>query len=152
MTVKYRIPSIPSTVGPESYQIFQAMRRILLDYEARIADMEANKADTDATFEFTAGFTTKPYLHGEISSGTLKPLPKWGNLQHVINGGAHILLPPEDDCVITLCYVNNGSAGAVTTSGFTHVDGSYATTDTYLHFGKIEVCRGSSLLTWTALQ
>jgi len=152
MTTKYRVPAIPAGVDPETYQILVAMRRVLLDYDSRITDIEDNKADKDTTFEYTAGYTMKPYLHGEVSSGTLKPLPKWGNLQHAINGGAHILLPPDDDCVITLCYVNNGSAGAITTSGFTHVDGSYATTDTYLHFGKIEVCRGSSLLTWTALQ
>lgn len=65
---------------------------------------------------------------GVKSSGTLtldmgdRPLPKY------INGGAHSLAPGavKGACLVTI--TNNGSAGAITTSGWTKVAGDSLTT------------------------
>jgi hypothetical protein len=70
----------------------------------------------------------QPYNIGTVSSGTIELSAKNGFMQYVTNNGAHVLTPPIDNCFIYLDYTNSGSAGAVTTSGFTHVDGSFTTT------------------------
>ena len=66
---------------------------------------------------------------GTKSSGTYTPDPESGNLQKAVNGGAHTLAPPAFDTTMVIQYTNNASAGAVTTSGFTKVDGSFTTTN-----------------------
>lgn len=150
---KYQIPAIPGIPdNPELYSVLQAMSRKIRDIEDRFTLLATVYLARNETAELSTGYSLKPYLHGEISSGTVKPLVKRGFLQHVINGGAHILVPPDEDCELIVHYVNNSSAGAVTTSAFTHVDGSYATTNSNEYFGRIRVSRGSSLLEWIALQ
>ena len=63
-------------------------------------------------------------------AATYTPDPADGNLQFYINGGAHTLAPPSaaDDYTIVIQITNNGSAGAVTTSGYTKVTGDAFTT------------------------
>lgn len=85
----------------------------------------------------TGGFSATSYSAGTKSSGTFTPDPVNGNLQYATNGGAHTLAPPSSDCSIVIQYTNNGSAGAITTSGFTKVTGDTLTTtngDDYLCF------------------
>ncbi len=76
------------------------------------------------------GYTATSYSAGTKSTGTFTPDPTLGNFQHATNGGAHTLAPPSSVCTMIIEYVNNGSAGAVTTSSFTYVTGdTIATTN-----------------------
>ncbi|WP_195930294.1 phage tail fiber domain-containing protein [Hyphomicrobium album] len=63
-----------------------------------------------------------------VTTGTLTPVMTNSNLQHYTNGGAHTLAPPSAAGSIVIDMTNNGSAGAVTTSGFTKVSGDGLTT------------------------
>jgi len=78
----------------------------------------------------TDGFKATAYDAETLSSGTLTPSPLNGNLQRYINGGAHTLAPPSEsgDYTIIIQMTNNGSAGAITSSGFTMVTGDSLTT------------------------
>lgn len=78
----------------------------------------ANTAD-----ELTAGFSSAAEDAGTKSSGTFTPSPDGGNFQHFVNGGAHTLGVPAKNCAMVLLMKNNSSAGTLTTSGFTKVDG-----------------------------
>lgn len=85
----------------------------------------------------TGGFSATSYSAGTKSTGTYTPAASDGNLQYATNGGAHTLAPPSTDCTIVVQYTNNGSAGSITTSGFTKVTGDTLTTtngDDYLCF------------------
>lgn len=75
------------------------------------------------------GYSSTSYDAGTKSSGTFTPDAANGNLQRAVNGGAHTLAPPSTDTTLIVQYTNNGSAGAITTSGFTKVDGSFTTTN-----------------------
>jgi len=82
-----------------------------------------------------------PFSAGTKSSGTYTPNVSDGNIQTAINGGAHTLAPPSTDGTFVIQYTNNGSAGAITTSGFTKVDGATITTvdadDFFFYITKI---------------
>lgn len=81
----------------------------------------------------TGGFTATSFSNGTKSSGTFTPDPASGNIQHYTNGGAHTLAPPANACTMIL-ECTNASAGAITTSGFTIVDGdTYNTAGTRKH-------------------
>ena len=108
------------------------------------------------TTNLTAGYTSTAYDAGTKSSGTFTPDPANGNMQRAINGGAHTLAPPSvgsgDAVTVTLLYANNGSAGAITTSGFTRVAGSFTTTNGDEFMCYITVVNGFSHLNIVALQ
>lgn len=117
------------------------------------ADTDILKADVGGTM--TAGYLSDDYSGGTISSGTYTPAPATGqeNFQYIVNGGAFTLAPPAASCSIILQITNNGSAGAITTSGFTKKDGDAFTTtngDDFMCF--IARCNGFSTLTVKALQ
>lgn len=81
----------------------------------------------------TGGFSATSYSAGSKTTGTFTPDPTLGNIQHYTNGGAHTLAPPSSACTIIL-ECTNASAGAITTSGFTIVDGdTYSSTGTKKH-------------------
>lgn len=99
------------------------------------------------------GYSTTPYNAGTKSSGTFTPSETNGNFQYCVNGGAFTLAPPTNNCTLVLQITNNGSAGAITTSGFTKVSGSPPTTtngDDFLAF--ITKINGFSHLSWQELQ
>ena len=75
-----------------------------------------------------AGFAATPINDGTKSSGTFTPTMLGGNIRRAVNGGAHTLAPPTGDGTMIIQYTNNGSAGAITTSGFTRVTGDTLTT------------------------
>lgn len=109
------------------------------------------------TANFTAGYTSTAFNAGTKSSGTYTPAPADGNLQRAVNGGAHTLAPPSvgsgDATQITVQYTNNGSAGAITTSGFTKITGDSLTTangDDFMLY--LTVINGFSVLNVVALQ
>ena len=100
----------------------------------------------------TGGFTVTPYNAGTKSSGTFTPDPANGNYQYALNGGAHTLAPPATDCNMVIQYTNNGSAGTITTSGFTSVSGAPDTVNGDDFFAYITRVNGFSALQWFPLQ
>jgi len=125
-----------------------AMRTTL---DAEQADADIIKADTADVL--TAGFAATPYNAGTKSSGTYTPDEADGNLQYAVNGGAHTLAPPTNNSTMVIQYTNNGSAGAITVSGFTQTDGdSFTTTNGDDFMCYITKLNGFSLLTVKALQ
>ena len=97
------------------------------------SDVEARDADiirADTTDELQVGYTSIAYSAGTKSSGTFTIDPGLGNFQHVTNGGAHTIAAPvtAGNYTMVMLYKNNASAGTVTTSGFTAVDGNPLTT------------------------
>ena len=119
-------------------------------------DVQAYDADTlkaDVSDNLVVGFTATDYSAGTKTTGTFTPDPALGNFQYAVNGGAHTLAPPANSCTMIIQYTNNGSAGTITTSGFTKVSGTAPTTtngDDFLAF--ITKANGFSHLAWQALQ
>ena len=120
------------------------------------SDVAAYNADTlfaDVPDELTAGFSTTVYNAGTKTTGTYTPDQDNGNIQKAVNGGGHTLAPTVDDCAVIIQYTNNASAGTITTSGFTLVDGDdISTTDGDDFFFYLTKANGFSLLTVKALQ
>ncbi len=120
------------------------------------SDVQAHDADTlkaDTADVLTAGFAATIYDAGDQTTGTFTPDESNGNMQKAVNGGAHTLAPPSNDCTIVIQYTNDGSAGTITTSGFTVVDGNaLTTTDTDDFFFFIVNMGTFSSLTIKALQ
>jgi hypothetical protein len=83
---------------------------------------------TSGTLGPSVGASATSFPQGVVSSGTYTPAASNGNFQHYTNGGAHTLAPPTTICSIVVEMTNNGSAGAVTISGFTKNDGDTITT------------------------
>lgn len=118
-------------------------------------DVAAYNADAlfaDVADVLTAGFAATPYNAGTKSTGTYTPDEANGNFQYAVNGGAHTLAPPTNNCTMVIQYTNDGSAGAITTSGFTKVEGSFTTTNGDDFFAYITKHNGFSLLQIVALQ
>lgn len=106
-----------------------------------------------ATAVLTAGYSATPYSAGTKSTGTYTPDEANGNFQYAVNGGAHTLAPPTNNCSLVIQYTNNASAGTITTSGFTKVTGTAPGTtngDDFLAY--ITKINGFSHLSWQALQ
>jgi len=120
-------------------------------------DVQAYDADTlksDVGATLTAGYVVTSTNAGTKSSGTFTPAPGTGNqnMQYAVNGGAHTLAPPSSDCTMVIQYTNNGSAGAITTSGFTKVSGAFTTTNGDDFLCYITKLNGFSYLNIVALQ
>jgi len=89
--------------------------------------LDGNMKLVNATL--TGGIAASAYDAGTKTSGTYTPDEGDGHFQYAINGGAHTLAPPTNNCTMIVQYTNNGSAGAITTSGFTYVTGAFTTTN-----------------------
>ncbi|MDP2346716.1 MAG: hypothetical protein Q8N34_03210 [Gammaproteobacteria bacterium] len=114
-------------------------------------DVDTLKADVADVL--TAGFANTDFNAGTKSSGTFTPDEALGNQQYATNGGAHTLAPPANSCSMTIHYTNNGSAGAITTSGFTVVDGdAFTTTNAHKFICFITKTNSQSVLTVKAMQ
>ena len=115
-------------------------------------DADTAKLDVeDQTLTGGARVTSKSL--GTQSTGTLTPDPGDRALQHYTNGGAHTLAPGSNPGSYLLDITNNGSAGAITTSGWTMVAGdSFTTTDGHKFRCHCSVGNGGSLLIVQALQ
>lgn len=108
---------------------------------------------TDTAATFTKGYAATSYSAGTKSTGTYTPDPADGNLQYATNGGAHTLAPQSSDSLIVVQYTNNGSAGSITTSGFTDVSGdSFTTTNGHDFMCYLTKLNGFSQLHVVALQ
>lgn len=94
-------------------------------------DVEAVDADilrADTADVLTAGFAHTVHDAGTKTTGTFTPDEADGNIQKAVNGGAHTLGVPANDCSILIQYTNNASAGAITTTAYTKVTGDTITT------------------------
>lgn len=121
-----------------------AITGMVIGTDVQAYDVDTMKSDT--TKNLTAGFTTTSYAAGSKSSGTFTPDPANGNIQHYTNGGAHTLAPPASPCTMVV-ECTNASAGALTTSGFTIVDGdTYSSSGTKKHIFYITKTNSSSHL------
>ena len=118
-----------------------------------VATAGTDYLDKGTTSTLTAGYIATSYSAGTKSSGTFTPDAANGNFQHYTNGGAHTLAPPSGSCTMIVQITNNGSAGTITTSGFTKVTGTApGTTNGDDFLGFITVANGFSHLAWQALQ
>ena len=93
------------------------------DIGTTVQAFDADTLKADTADELTAGFSSAAEDAGTKSSGTFTPSPDGGNFQHFVNGGAHTLGVPAKNCAMVLLMKNNSSAGTLTTSGYTKVDG-----------------------------
>ena len=124
------------------------------------SDVQAYDADTlkaDVADTLTVGFSATAYSAGTYSSGTFTPDVDLGNFQYVTNGGAHTLGVPSKNCTMVILYKNNGTAGAITTTSYTLVDGDDLTTtngdEFFFYITRInDGATTFSLLTVKALQ
>jgi len=90
---------------------------------------------------------------GTITTGTVTPDPGDRPMQHYTNGGAHTLAPGSNNGFYTLDITNNGSAGTITTSGWTKVSGSvFTTTNGHKFRCSCSVGDAGSLLSIQAMQ
>lgn len=102
---------------------------VLLNPEATGTDLSSYMTKTAQDQAFTGGVRITPVDNGTKSSGTFTPDPGDGPLQSYTNGGAHTLAPGSNYGMYVMDITNNASAGAITTSGWTSVTGSFATTN-----------------------
>lgn len=115
-------------------------------------DADTAKLDVeDQTLTGGARVTSKSL--GTITTGTVTPDPGDRPQQHYINGGAHTLAPGSNAGSYLLDITNNSSAGAITTSGWTLVDGdSFTTTDGDKFRCHCSIGEAGSLLSVKAMQ
>jgi hypothetical protein len=114
------------------------------------ADADILKRDASTTL--VAGFPVTPLDDGTKSSGTYTPSISSRQIQRVVNNGEHIFAPPAADGTAVVKYTNGASAGAITTSGFSKVDGAFTTTNGHVFFCYITRIDGHSHLNIVALQ
>ena len=69
------------------------------------------------------GYTHAVHAIGTVESGTVTPLAANGHLQSLTNNGAFTLAPPVTNTTLVIHVTNGAAAGAITTSGWTLVDG-----------------------------
>jgi len=101
----------------------------------------------------TGGVIVTSKSLGTISSGTVTPDPGDRPEHHYTNGGAHTLAPSSNKGYTVVEIVNNGSAGAITVSGFSVVKGdSFTTTNGHKFLCAIFVTQNYSWLVVTAGQ
>jgi len=113
----------------------------------------SSKAFGTENVAVTGGATVTSKSLGTTSSGTRTLDVGDCSLQHYTNGGAHTLAPGVITGACLVDITNNGSAGAITTSGFTKVSGdSFTTTNGHKFRCHVSVGDGGSLLIVQALQ
>lgn len=102
-----------------------------------------------------SGVTTTADDDGTKSSGTYTPTTIGGNMKRIVNAGAFILAAPtaSGDYTMIIQITNNGTAGAITLSGFSRTSGSpFTTTSGHDFFVYITKCNGFTFANVVALQ
>ena len=110
----------------ENGATLRASLGLAIGSDVEAVDAEIVRADTDDVL--AAGYQATADADGTQSSGTYTPAYAGGNFKTATNGGAHTLAPQSGDGQIIVQYTNDGSAGAITTSGFDAVTGDSFTT------------------------
>lgn len=112
----------------ESGATLRASIGVAIGSDVQAFDADTLKADVDDTL--TGGFGGTDDADGTKTTGTYTPTYAGGNFKTATNGGAHTLAPQSGTGTIIVQYTNDGSAGAITTSGFTIVTGdAFSTTN-----------------------
>jgi hypothetical protein len=106
----------------------QAPASISASYTLTLPGATGTLLSNASTATLGAGFAHTPDNDGTQSTGTYTPDEAGGNMKRIVNGGAFTLAPPTNDCCVIVQITNNGSAGAITTSGFSAVFGDSFTT------------------------
>ena len=145
--VKDMITTLVGVVQDAVGALSQTLATTTAKADAVAAGLSTFQADANAAINarvllagnqtLQGGFTAKSGDLASVSGGTFKPIPAAGNFQHLTNNGAHTIVPPDAQGSFVVEYTNGGTAGALTTSGFTKVTGAtYATTagNRYLMF------------------
>ena len=107
------------------------------------------------TAALSKGFTVSAYSGGTVSSGTFTVDATNNNVQYYTNGGAHTFAAPSSDCEVDVLVTNNGSAGAITFSGFTvgsSTGSALTTTNTNKFIISVKRINGTSTYSVYALQ
>jgi len=78
----------------------------------------------------TGGARITPKDLGNLSGVTITPDPGDRPIQKITNNGAGTIAPGSNTGQYTLTVINASGAGAITTSGWTKVDGAFDTTTT----------------------
>src|ERR1035437_2267546 len=110
---------------------------------------------TVADQTLSGGANVTPANLGTKSSGTTTIDCGTAPLQYLTNGGAFTLAAPSNDGSCIIQVTNNGSAGAITFSGFTvssSTGAALTTTNTNKFMISIARINGSSIYTTTAQQ
>ena len=108
-----------------------AAMRALLDLEIGTY-LQAFDADTLKAYTadvLTAGFAFTEHDLGTVTTATVTLDEANGNMQKVTRNGINTIAPQANTSVIVLKVTNGASAGALTTSGYDKVDGTYETTN-----------------------
>ena len=129
-----------------------ALTKVVFDMASGAEAADAAILKSDETSTLTVGYNVTTFNAGTKTTGTFTPAPASGNIQRAVNGGAFILSPPVTDCVMIIQITNNASAGAVTTSGFSKVEGTLTTTNGDDFLAYITRINGFTLLSVRALQ
>ena len=96
---------------------------------------------------------TEKSLGTGSGGGTITPDPGDRPMQTLTNGGAFTLAPGSNIGSYFIAITNNGSAGAITTSGWTKVKGdAFTTTNAHKFICSAVVMTAGSVLTVVALQ
>lgn len=114
-----------------------------------------NRVTANADDTLTGGYTTTADDDGTKSTGTYTPDPAGGNMKRIINGGAFTLAAPSaaGDYTLVIQITNNGTAGAITLSGFSKTTGNpFTTTNGHDFFVYVTKCNGFTLANVVALQ
>ncbi len=116
-------------------------------------DADTLKGDVENQGPLTGGATVTSKDLGTVTTGTTTL--DYGDRpnQRYINGGAHTLAPDTDEGSCILQITNNGSAGAITTSGWTQVTGdAFTETDGHDFMCFCTTTNSFSVLNVVALQ
>jgi hypothetical protein len=159
-TVFTRTPTESSNAGGRvnldgTAVVFSTMTKAAYD-DKEDADAAILKSDTTATL--TAGIDSDVQALGTITSGTVTlevDAVAKENFKSLTANGAFTLAPPStsSSCTILMQVTNGASAGAITTTGFTIVNGdTYATTSGNDYFFHVKKVGSFTSLTIEALQ
>jgi len=129
-----------------------ALTKVVFDMASGVEAADAAILKSDQADTLTVGYDVTTFNAGTQSSGTFTPAPASGNIQRAVNGGAFTLAPPATDCAMIIQITNNASAGVITTSGYTLVEGSFTTTNADDFMVYITRINGFSLLSIKELQ
>jgi hypothetical protein len=144
----------------ETFNDEEAASSVRTKLNAAIGQVNTNTGDiagkADLAVEnqtLTGGVTVTSKSLGTVTTGTLTLDMGDRPLQHYTNGGAHTLAPGSVTGSALIDITNDGSAGAITTSGWTMVSGdAFTTTNGHKFRCHASVGNGGSLLIVEALQ
>lgn len=140
------IPATPPGLNAELHQFFTAMRQELIRLDRVTTDIQTTLERV--LTQGAAGVLDR----GVMTAGVLTPDPAAGMLQVVVNNGAFTLAPPADDGFMVLAIYEGASAGAITTSAWNEVTGSYTThAANTVYFARMTRIRGVSHVEFTRI-